>query len=131
MEEYQLAAAADPDRMEYVASQGIIYLKRGLYKDAENLFTRALEKEEKNALSLYGMGVLNGERKEHKKAVEWLQSAIAVQPDNGQFHQALSVNYWFLGQPDSARAAALTAQKLGVTLHQNFLKAIDLPAPLR
>ncbi len=131
MEEYQLAAAADPDRMEYVASQGIIYLKRGLYKDAEHLFTRALEKEEKNALSLYGMGVLNGERKEHKKAVEWLQSAIAVQPDNGQFHQALAVNYWFLGQPDSARAAALTAQKLGVTLHQNFLKAIDLPAPLR
>jgi len=131
MEEYQLAAVADPARMEYVASQGIIHLKRGLYTDAERLFRAALEKEEKNPLALYGMGVLSGERKQHEQAVTWLQSALAVQPDNGQFHQALAVSYYFLGRLDSARAEAQTAQKLGVTLHENFLKAIDLPAPLR
>ncbi|HOT96817.1 MAG TPA: tetratricopeptide repeat protein [bacterium] len=128
MEEYHLAAAADPREMEYPARQGVIFLKKRLYEDAARCFDLALASDKANVTAMYGKGTLLGELKSHEEAVRWLQAAIAAAPDHGLAHQALAVNYYFLGRLDAARQEAQAAQKLGIALNEAFLKALGLPA---
>jgi tetratricopeptide (TPR) repeat protein len=130
MEEYRFAAQTEPLQLDYAASQGLIYLKKRLYAEAEQTFASVLKQKENNPGALYGMGILFGERKSHEQAITWLQAAIAAAPDNGQAHQALAVNYFFLGRLDLAREQALAAQKLGVTLKDDFIQALNLSAAL-
>ncbi len=103
-------------------------MKKRLYPEAEQLFVSILDQEESNALALYGMGLLYGERKSHEQAITWLQAALAVTPDFGKARQALAVNYYYLGRHDLAREQALAAQKLGITLKDDLLKALGIPS---
>lgn len=128
MEEYRLAAISDPGELEYLASQGMILLKKRLYEDAARCFDRVLAGDQANVTALYDKGTLLGELKSHEEAVQWLQAAVAAAPEHGQAHQALAVNLYFLGRLDQAREEARTAQKLGIALNEAFLKALGLPA---
>ncbi|HNW59214.1 MAG TPA: tetratricopeptide repeat protein [bacterium] len=128
MEEYRLAATADPKNPDYLASQGMILLKKRLYEDARACFEQVLGRDGANVTALYGKGTLLGELKSHEEAVQWLQAAVAAAPDHGHAHQALAVNLYFLGKLEAARKEALIAQKLGIALNDAFLKALGLPA---
>lgn len=127
MEEYRMAARMQPLQLDYLASQGLIFLKKRLSAEAEALFRSVLGREERNPVALYGMGLVQGERGQHDQAVAWLQAALAERPEVAEVHRALAVSYYYLGQLDLAREQALKARALGAEIKAELATALNIP----
>ncbi len=128
LQEYQSAQQINPGKADYVARQGLIYLKKRLNNQAENLLNEALAMEEQNVLALYGKGWLLGERKQYGEAIQLLTRVTAADSSYAQAYQALAVCSLFAGDRESARRYADKARALGIILKEEFIESLQTPS---
>ncbi len=118
--EYRTAAGLTPNNSRYLASQGLVLAKKHLDDAAERVLQNALQKDSLQTLALYGLGVVNGDRGEYAKAIPFLQKAVRLDPQFGQAHYSLAINFHFNQNPDSAISHLLRAQALGTHIRKEL-----------
>jgi tetratricopeptide (TPR) repeat protein len=80
------------------ASGYIFYLKEDL-KRAEELFQKALELNENNALALNNLGAIRLSKKSYTQAVNLVRKAIQINPKEPMFFKNLETIYKQMGNP--------------------------------
>lgn len=118
--EYKTAAGLTPDNSRFLASQGLVLAKKHLNEAAERVLLNALQKDSLQTLAWYGLGVISGDRGEYGQAIPYLQKAVRLDPDFGQAHYSLAVNFHFNVNPDSAAGHLLRARNLGVAIRKEL-----------
>jgi len=94
--------------------------KAGQIREAEAIYQQVLKYEPKNADALHLLGVLAHQDRDYEKAIELISRAIAVAPNNVDFHCNLALAQEAVNQP----SAALTSWRRALQLRPNEPKAI-------
>lgn len=103
----QAAAPADP------LDEGIARYQAGRYADALPFFLQATAQRPDDARGWIWLGANYVQLQRWNEAVQALQRAIALDPQNAAAHLLLGVALTRLGQPEQARAAFERARTLG------------------
>ncbi len=122
--EYRQAAGVRPDDSRFGAAQGLLFLKKHLNAEAEEILTGTIRQDSTQSIAWYGLGVLQGDRGQHENAIASLQRAIAQKPEFGQAHYSLAVNYFFTRQYKSARRHLEQARACGAEIKTAFEQAL-------
>jgi len=86
--------------------------KAGQLEQAECLYRQVLDTGSQNGLALYGLGLIAIARHAYEQAIEALNMATAIDPDQPSFYNALGVALDNAGRPDEAIAAFRQATML-------------------
>jgi tetratricopeptide (TPR) repeat protein len=125
LEEYAVANRLDSANADYPAAQGIIYAKKHLHQQAESFFLQALKMNPENARALYGMGLIDGDRKNYKDAIEYLEKAVASDSSFAAAHYTLAVNYYFEKEFTKAWLHVRQAKKFGYIVRSEFINELE------
>lgn len=120
LEEYQTAAALTADNAEFLAAQGLLYAKKKLLLEAELLLLQAFEQNSSNVTALYGMGIVKSGQKHFDEAIDYLNKAVALDPQHGRAHYALAVIYHDLGDEAKQRIHLAKAQEAGLRINREL-----------
>jgi tetratricopeptide (TPR) repeat protein len=107
-------------------TQALDHFRSGCFREAEALCRQLLEREPANAAALHLLGVL-AHQAGHPEAVDLISRAVALEPDNGEFHYNLGVALQTLGRADEAAASyrqALRLQPHRAEAHNNLGHAL-------
>ncbi|NLP12015.1 tetratricopeptide repeat protein [bacterium] len=127
LREYGLAAALMQQQARYLTAQGLVYAKKHMNDEAEEILQRALQLDSLQAQAWYGLGVIYGDRGAYDRAIPPLQRATALDSLFGQAHYSLAVNYYFNQQPELARRHLSMARALGVAVRTELQEALQAP----
>ena len=81
-----------------------IYFDQGRFDKADRLFTHATVIEPRSAAAWAGLGQTALAEGDHRRAVESLEQALAIDPGGAQAHYPLAMAYRQIGDPDLASA---------------------------
>lgn len=79
--------------MSDLLNRGIWNHQNGRLQEAEQIYRTVLEQEPKNPDALHLLGILSHQRGDHAKAVDLIQQAIALRPDQAPYHCNIAEAY--------------------------------------
>lgn len=83
---------------------GRVLLELDRIDDAEAAFRAALQRDNKIAAAVAGLGQVEFERKNYPKAIERFERALVLQPEATQLHYRLGLTYRALGDAEKAKS---------------------------
>jgi tetratricopeptide (TPR) repeat protein len=92
-----------PDDLATLIWLGRLHLDQGRPEEAEPLFTKALNLAPRDVSVLAGLGRVAVARRDYKRAVNYLEEALAIDPEAESLHAPLAAAYRGLGQLDKAQ----------------------------
>jgi predicted O-linked N-acetylglucosamine transferase (SPINDLY family) len=92
-------------RVQQVFAQGMTSHQRGQLAEAQARYKEVLRFQPKHPDALHLLGVIAGQLGDYPRAIELLDKAIAVYPDNAAFHSNRGVALKALGELDAAVAS--------------------------
>ena len=95
-----------------VLAQAVACAKRGEVGQAEKLIRQVLARDPHHPFALFELGRVTYLAGNKKAAADYLQKAIAGQPDNGQFHNELGFVLIGLGERQQAHRAFMRALEI-------------------
>jgi type II protein arginine methyltransferase len=95
-----------------VLAQAVACAKRGEVGQAEKLIRQVLARDPHHPFALFELGRVTYLAGNKKAAADYLQKAIAGQPDNGQFHNELGFVLAGLGERQQAHRAFMRALEI-------------------
>ncbi len=125
LDEFTQASEIESENSNYIASQGLIYVRKHLNKEAQVFLDKSLQLDKENILALYGKALILGDEQEHQKAIELLTFILDKDPSFSEAHYAISVNYFFLGQYEKAWTHVQQAQQLGMIINSTFIQELE------
>lgn len=121
LEEYETAAGLTGDNAIFLAGQGLVYVKKRLYMEAELFLEQALEINPNEIDALYGMGLLCAYEQDYEQAANYFERALEKTDKNASLYYAAAINYHNLGQPEKAREHLEKAQSMGLSIDTTVL----------
>ena len=82
---------------------GHVLLEMNQLEAAAACLTKAIQLNPKSALALFGMGQITSLQKQHQKAVDYFERALAEQPEATKINYPLGLAYRRLGNREKAR----------------------------
>jgi tetratricopeptide (TPR) repeat protein len=107
------AAKADPDNLNYVYNQGLIYIAMQDFRGAEKLFRDALRSTPNSSKLYEGLGESLFSLYEFPEAEKSFSKALEIEPSNASAEVARAKLYHAIGDKEKFGAAALRALQLG------------------
>jgi tetratricopeptide (TPR) repeat protein len=96
------------------------------YEAAEEQYRGAVELDPENSGLHYNLGLAYASMESYEQALEQQMAAVQLDAKNGPAHNALAVNYYMLDQIDMAKEHIKIAQRLGVEVQKELLKALKI-----
>ena len=103
----------DRGKSKELAREGAAALRKRQYKKAEQLFSRAIDLDNRNSKALIGLSDLYFEERKHSKAIEFAERAIKTSPRNGGYHIKAGDAYYKVLKYSKARKHYEQARDLG------------------
>ncbi len=116
----------DRGKSKELASEGAAALRKRQYRKAEQLFSRALDLDNRNSKALIGLSDLYFEERKHSKAIEFAERAIKTAPRNGGYHIKAGDAYYKVLKYSKARRHYEQARDLGHRDAASRLKKVQL-----
>ncbi|MCA9714944.1 MAG: protein kinase, partial [Myxococcales bacterium] len=104
---------ANKARSRELAKEGLSALGKRKYRNAEQLFNRALDLDSRNTTALIGLSDLNFEEQKFSRAIDFAERAIKVAPRNGGYRIKLGDAYFKVLKYSKAREHYERALELG------------------
>jgi len=86
---------------------GAIYMKKQMFKKAEELFLKVIKIDKKNALAMYNLGLIYLKLKQLKKAKIYLEKAVPLTKFNPEYYFTLALLYKELKKYEKAKSILL------------------------
>ena len=93
-------------------SLGWFYYYLGDLVNSVYYFRKAVESDDKYQFAYISLGYIYDENKNYIKALDYLEKAEAIDPDNPDLQNNLGVLYFHLGRPEDSEASFLRAIEL-------------------
>jgi outer membrane protein len=100
---YNMVLAKNPDNLEVKTKLAMTYLTDASPMKAITTLREVLEKDPKNELALYNMGMLSIQSQQYERAIERLKLLVEVNPAHTQGNLLLGVAYLNTGAREKAR----------------------------
>jgi tetratricopeptide (TPR) repeat protein len=123
--EYRQAASVLPQDSRFPAAQGLLFLKKHLNAEAEEILNSTIKQDSTQATAWYGLGLLQGDNGQYESAIASLQTAVELKKDFGQAHYSLAVNFYFAQRYEEARRHLKVARDCGVAAKSTFVQALQ------
>ncbi len=81
---YERALARNPFNLQARVRLGAAEFAAGHPKEAERLFRQAFEQDHRCFKAVSGLGIVYGQRKEWRRAEDWLRRALALRPESAE-----------------------------------------------
>ncbi|MGA2071369.1 MAG: tetratricopeptide repeat protein [Sedimentisphaerales bacterium] len=122
---YLKALAINPNMFEALANLGGVYFNKGDYDAAIEQYNKAARVNPANAGLYYQLGAAYSNKGDYENTVKACLKAVELDPKMADAHYGLAFAYYKLKNYDLAMEHIKTAEKLGKTIDQNLLKAIE------
>jgi outer membrane protein len=100
---YNMVLAKNPDNLEVKTKLAMTYLTDASPMKAITTLREVLEKDPKNELALYNMGMLSIQSQQYERAIERLKLLVEINPSHTQGNLLLGVAYMNTGARKKAR----------------------------
>jgi tetratricopeptide (TPR) repeat protein len=124
--EYRQAAGIVPTDSRFLAVQGLLFLKKHLNADAEEILHKTIQQDSTQSMAWYGLGLLQGDNGQYEEAIKSLRKAVEYKKDYGQAHYSLAVNLYFAHRYEEARFHLKKAQEYQVEAKAAFVQALEM-----
>jgi len=94
---------------EYIINQGFGYINQGIYKKAEERFTKALKIMPDHLRALNGLGIIFLKQKKFKESEKKFKRILSLNPLQVDAHNFLGIVYSEMGEYDKAKENFLIA----------------------
>ncbi len=101
--EFKRVLDLQPDDLATLIWLGRLHLDQGKTEDAERVFQKANTIAPKTVAVIAGLGRAAVAKRDYRAAVEYLEQALAIDPEAESLHAPLAAAYRGLGQIDRAR----------------------------
>ncbi len=122
---YTQALVLKPNMVAALVDLGTAYFDRGNYDLAVQYYKRAIVAKPGEARILFNLGSAYLKKEDYEQAVQTYLQVIKADPKIGDAHHGLAYGYYRLGKYDLAWNHLNAAQKLGVKVPDDLLKAIQ------
>jgi tetratricopeptide (TPR) repeat protein len=126
--EYEKSIELQPLQTESYFRLGMIDLDAGNLRSASDKFNRVLKRAAHHAGALTGMGRVKFQDKQYSDAADFLNKAIAENPNLREAHYYLGMTYARLGRSEDSDRELQTASRIEheeVEQHQSGFKIVD------
>jgi len=123
--EYKKVLAAKPDMVAAIVNLGNAYFGKEDYAAAIEQYKKAAGVQPDEAMVHYNLGAAYSKMKNYEQAVAAYRKAVETDPEIGDAHYGLAFGYYQLKQYKLAWKHIKIAQKLGVKVTDDQLKAIE------
>ncbi|MCI5118702.1 MAG: tetratricopeptide repeat protein [Candidatus Electrothrix sp. LOE1_4_5] len=113
--QYKMLLYMDSDDIATRNSLAMAYFRTNKLQEAREQLTEVLKLDPKNFNALDGMGIVSLRQKKGQEAITFLKQALALNEKDMMVHVHLSLAHQQLHQPDLAKKALETAEKLAAT----------------
>ena len=124
--EYKKALELSPNEQMVHNNLGLIYMKRGWLKEAEAEFLKEYAINPLWDNLHYNLGLLYAREGRFKEAEAQWKKTLEINPDHGDTLYQLAVYYYGARESALAKYYVREAQKRGVQIDPEFLKALNL-----
>ena len=125
IDEYRKVLEVKPDMVAALINLGNAYFAREDYEAAIEQYKKAAGVQPDEAMVHYNLGAAYSKMKNYEQAVAAYRKALEINPEIGDAHYGLAFGYYQLKQYQQAWKHIKTAQKLGVAVTDDQLKAIE------
>jgi len=122
--EYQQVLAIKPDMLAALVNLGNAYFSRNKYSRAIEYYNKAVRIEPDEAMVHYNLGAAYSKSSKHAEAITAYLKAVQIDPEIGDAHYGLAFGFYHAKKYDLAWTHINIAQKLGVEVTEDQLKAI-------
>jgi spermidine synthase len=107
------ASALDPENVETLLLQGLLYFQSGLNPKAEETFLKAIEKDPASGIAYYYLGLKLQDEGQMLKAIEAFKKASTLDPKNATYLVATANALFRIGVEESSMKRATLVNKKG------------------
>jgi len=125
IEAYRDALSINPNLFSALAYLGNAYFAKGRYDEAIEQYIKAMRIEPGDAKIYYNIGAAFSNKGDYGTAVKYQRKTIELDPQIADAHYGLAFAYYKLKNYDSALKYIKIAEKLGVKINPDLLKAIE------
>jgi tetratricopeptide (TPR) repeat protein len=125
---YKRALAVEPEMVAALVNLGNAYFSQKKYELAIEQYKKAATAEPAEGMIHYNLGAAYSNIEDYEKAVAAYLTAVETDPDNGDAHYGLAFGYYHLKKYRPAWKHIQTAEKLGVDVSKDLLKALKRKA---
>lgn len=122
--EYEQALAIKPDMTAALVNLGNAYFALNRYSTAIEQYKKAVEIKPDEAMVHYNLGAAYSKSKKYDEAIAAYLKAIEIDPEIGDAHYGLAFGFYQAKKYELAWTHIKIAQKLGVEVTQDQIKAI-------
>ena len=122
--EYQQILAIKPDMLAALVNLGNAYFSLDKYKTAIEHYNKAIRIKPDEAMVHYNLGAAYSKSKKYEQAITAYLKAVEINPEIGDAHYGLAFGFYHAKKYDLAWTHIKIAQKLGVEVTEDQLKAI-------
>lgn len=115
-----------PNDLPSLIRLGDLHAKRGAAEPARGYYERALAQDENVAAAHAGLGRLDLDAGEHRRAVERVERALALQPEADELYHTLGMAYRGLGEMERAREALRKNRHGRITFDDPLIESLGL-----
>ncbi|MHC4120194.1 MAG: tetratricopeptide repeat protein [Planctomycetota bacterium] len=122
--EYQQVLAIDPDMLAAAVNLGNAYFAQNKYSTAVEYYKKAVRIKPDEAMVHYNLGAAYSKSREYDQAITSYLKAVEIDPEIGDAHYGLAFAFYHVKKYDLAWRHIKIAQKLGIEVTEDQLKAI-------
>ena len=122
--EYEQALAIKPDMMAALVNLGNAYFALNRYSIAIEQYKKAISIKPDEAMVHYNLGAAYSKSKKYDEAIAAYLKAVEINPEIGDAHYGLAFGFYQAKKYDLAWTHIKIAQKLGVEVTEDQIKAI-------
>ncbi|MBL7189531.1 MAG: tetratricopeptide repeat protein [Phycisphaerae bacterium] len=123
--EYQQILAIKPDMLAALVNLGNAYFSLNKYSRAIEYYNKAVRIKPDEAMVHYNLGAAYSKSSKHTEAITAYLKAVQIDPEIGDAHYGLAFGFYHAKKYDLAWTHIKIAQKLGVEVTEDQLKAIE------
>jgi len=123
---YKRALAVEPDMIAALINLGNAYFGQKKYTSAIEQFKKAVLIKPDEAMIYYNIGAAYSNNENYEQAVAEYLRAVEIDPEIGDAHYGLAFGFYQLKKYDLAWKHIKIAEKLGVEISKDQLKAIKI-----
>jgi len=124
IEAYNNALAIDPDMLNALVNLGNAYFAQNKFEDAIELYERASQVAPTEGMIFYNLGAAYSNKGDYERAADAYSAAVAIDDGIGDAHYGLAFVHYQLKNYDLAWEHIQIAEKLGVKVSEDQLKAV-------
>ncbi len=122
--EYQQVLTIKPNMLAALVNLGNAYFSLNKYRTAIEYYNKAVRIEPYEAMVHYNLGAAYSKSKKYEEAITAYLKAVEIDPEIGDAHYGLAFGFYHAKKYDLAWTHINIAQKLGVEVTEDQIKAI-------